>query len=211
MRRERQGKEVWLTTRAAGPRSKGEFIIQCGFRRFVGSPLFSAHSIRANKHKLERFLHPGRICVATMYAPACYTPAPTLFLQHGGPSAEATGERQSLPPLVASGSVLGCDADRVIVKKIVLTGYPFRVHKRKAVIRWMFFNPDDVRWFKPIELHTKMGRVGHILEPLGTHGYYKAIFDGPLQPHDTVCMNLYKRVFPTWGRFRFTSDGERGG
>jgi len=44
----------------------------------------------------------------------------------------------------------------------------------------MFFNPDDVRWFKPLELWTKSGRRGRITEPLGTHGAFKARFDGPI-------------------------------
>jgi pre-rRNA-processing protein TSR1 len=78
------------------------------------------------------------------------------------------------------------DALRVIVKRIVLAGYPFRVHKRKAVIRYMFFNPSDVRWFKPVELCTKQGLRGHIKEPLGTHGYMKCTFSEPIDQSDTV-------------------------
>lgn len=27
----------------------------------------------------------------------------------------------------------------------------------------------------------------------------KARFDAPIKQHDTVCMALYKRVFPRWG------------
>lgn len=183
-------------------------IIQCGFRRYVGCPTYSDHSARSTKHKMEKFLHPHRICVASVYAPAQFAPAPlTLFaLEDGALSAPM----RPLPALVATGSLLSVDADRIALKKIVLTGHPFRVHKRKAVVRWMFFSPDDIHWFKPVELFTKMGRVGHITESLGTHGYMKCIFDGPLMPHDTVCMNLYKRAYPKWGRFRFTEelDGE---
>ena len=54
---------------------------------------------------------------------------------------------------VSHGSILGADADRIVVKRIVLTGYPTRVHKRHAVVKYMFYNPDDVKVIHDHEMH----------------------------------------------------------
>lgn len=42
---------------------------------------------------------------------------------------------------VASGSLLSVDPDRILLKRIILTGHPFKVHKSGAVIKRMFYNP----------------------------------------------------------------------
>ncbi len=66
----------------------------------------------------------------------------------------------------------------------------------------MFFNREDVEWFKALQLWTKRGRSGFIKESLGTHGYFKATFDGKINPQDSVGVSLYKRMWPrnarTW-------------
>jgi pre-rRNA-processing protein TSR1 len=177
-------------------RGKAPLVLHAGFRRFAAQPIYSEDNRRSTKHKLERFVQPGRQVVATVYAPATYGPCPLLAFLPGGEAVQAAPSLAGLP--VASGALLSVDADRIILKRITLTGAPVRCHKKKAVVRWMFFSPEDVRWFKPVELHTKFGRKGHIREPLGTHGYMKCYFDGTMMQHDTVCMSLYKRAFPKW-------------
>jgi len=51
------------------------------------------------------------------------------------------GKREFL----AHGSMLGADADRIVLKRIILTGFPTRVHKRHATVKYMFYNPEDVK------------------------------------------------------------------
>jgi pre-rRNA-processing protein TSR1 len=70
------------------------------------------------------------------------------------------------------------------------------VNKRVVTVRFMFFNREDIMWFKPIELRTKQGLRGHIKEPLGTHGHMKCVFEGQMTQSDPVMLHLYKRVFP---------------
>ncbi|XP_078536258.1 pre-rRNA-processing protein TSR1 homolog [Lissotriton helveticus] len=169
-------------------KSKEELIFHCGFRRFRASPLYSQHTT-ANKHKCERFLPSETTVVVTVYAPITFPPASVLLFKQ---------RSNGMQDLMATGSLLSVDPDRILVKRIVLSGHPFKILKRTAVVRFMFFNREDVLWFKPVELRTKWGRRGHIKEALGTHGHMKCHFDGQLKSQDTVLMNLYKRVFPKW-------------
>ncbi|KAM9318836.1 pre-rRNA-processing protein TSR1 homolog [Pholidichthys leucotaenia] len=169
-------------------RSKEELVFHCGFRRFRASPIFSQHT-SADKHKMERFLRPDTPTVVSVYAPITFPPAGVLLFKQ---------RDDGIQDLVAAGSLLSCDPQRVVLKRIVLSGHPFKINKRSAVARYMFFNRDDIMWFKPVELRTKWGRRGHIKEALGTHGHMKCVFDNQLRSQDTVLMNLYKRVYPRW-------------
>jgi pre-rRNA-processing protein TSR1 len=44
------------------------------------------------------------------------------------------------PHLVAMGSFMSADPTRIVAKRIILTGHPFKVHRKTATVRYMFFN-----------------------------------------------------------------------
>lgn len=174
-------------------KSKDEVVMHAGFRRFSARPIYSEiprKSSTNKKYKFMRFLHQEITACASFYAPVVFPPCRLLM--------SVQPEGAITPELAAAGSIVSVDPKQLIIKRIILTGYPFRTQKNKAVVRFMFFNPPDIRWFKPVELSTKKGLRGHIKESLGTHGYMKCRFSAHIKQDDTVCMNLYKRVYPKW-------------
>ncbi|KAM0012992.1 putative ribosome biogenesis protein Bms1/Tsr1 [Helianthus debilis subsp. tardiflorus] len=176
-------------------KAKEELIFHVGFRQFITRPTFASDNFNSDKHKMERFLHAGRFSVASVYVPISFPPLPLIVMKSRGDSLA--------PTLAAVGSLKCIDPDKIILSKIILTGYPQRVSKSKAAVRYMFHNPEDVKWFKPVEVWTKLGRRGRIKEPVGTHGAMKCILNGVLQQNDTVCMSLFKRAYPKWPQHWF--------
>ncbi|GIX64152.1 pre-rRNA-processing protein TSR1 homolog [Babesia caballi] len=169
--------------------SKRDVLLYCGFRRFPAKPTYS-QDVAAERGRFgtfSRFVHKGHTTTASIYGMALLPNTPVVGLDAADPSIMLYG-----------GMVTGAEPSRIILKRIVLTGYPFRVHKRLAVVRYMFFNPRDIKYFKPAQLHTKRGLRGAIKEPLGTHGYMKCIFNDSIRQDDIVCLALFKRVYPKW-------------
>lgn len=194
-------------------RSKEELILQFGPRRLVINPLFSAAGNTPNNvHKFDRYLHPGRTAVATFMGPVCWGSVPCLFFKPTNPEASSgdaiedltnslslSKHQKSQQPsieLIATGTTLPPSTSRIVAKRIILTGHPYKIHKKLVTVRYMFFNDSDVRYFSALQLWTKRGRSGYIKEPLGTHGYFKATFDGRVNPLDSIGVSLYKRVWP---------------
>jgi len=181
--------------------SKETLWVVCGFRKWKARPLFSMNNLNSDKHKSERFLQggTGHFTVASCYGPATYSPSPfLLFRETCNNNLQIDGDisSSSSMQLVGHGSIGSIDVDRIVLKRVILTGYPARVHKRTAIIKHMFEKPEDVLWFKPAPLVTKLGLEGHIQGPVGDHGLFRVHFGRALKGHDTVCLHLYKRVYP---------------
>lgn len=129
--------------------SKQEVEVHCGFRKMTIRPVFSLETTpggnagSGEKLKYLRFLRHDVSVIASTYSPIVFAPCKILMF--------TKNENGSLVTL-ATGHVLPPNPLAVILKRIILTGYPLKVHKKRAVIRYMFFNPKDVKYFKPVEL-----------------------------------------------------------
>ena len=91
-------------------KSKDSLVFMSGFRTFRANPIFSESNLNCDKHKFERFLHPDRFSVATVYSQITYLPSPVLVFKE----MEGGGLVQ-----VAFGNLMSVDPDRIILKKIV--------------------------------------------------------------------------------------------
>ncbi|CAI7789593.1 unnamed protein product, partial [Closterium sp. NIES-53] len=192
-------------------KSKQRLLFHCGLRRFYSwwvRPTFSTDDINLDKHKFERFLHPGRFAVASIFAPTLFPPLPLLVFadpsaanQHAGDGVgggsvggsvvggSVVGEGEELQ-LAATGALRGPDPDRIILKKIVLSGYPVSVMKRKAVVRYMFHQPEDGRWF---QCHVRWFQVSAMSDGSGS----------------VPCQMVPCQSHVGWDQVSATSDGSR--
>lgn len=203
-----------LSSAAEQPiKSKEEVIIQIGPRRLTAHPVFSAAGVTANDvHKFNRFLHAGQSAFTSFIGPLTWGSVPTLIFQRvplsddvaqsgtDGMEDPKPGNSFSTIRLIGTATTAPPSQSRVIAKRLILTGHPYKIHKKVVTVRYMFFNREDVAWFAALPLWTKRGRQGFIKEPLGTHGYFKATFDGRIYPMDAVGVSLYKRVWPRTSR-----------
>jgi pre-rRNA-processing protein TSR1 len=190
-------------------KAKEQLVVQCGARRMVVNPIFSsADNTPNNVHKYDRYLHPGRSAIASWIGPMTWGSVPILVFKNKQTEAEDGDEEMDTADakeepialdqleLIGTGTVVAPDQKRVVAKRAILTGHPYKIHKRVVTIRYMFFNAEDIQWFKALQLWTRRGRSGYFKESLGTHGYFKATFDAKINPQDSVGVSLYKRVFP---------------
>lgn len=182
-------------------KSKTPMLAHVGFRKFYVSPIFSDIS-SGDRSKFARFFHEGdKFRMASFFGPISYNPCPLLLFQV--PSLEEQAEGNPLR-LACYGGALPPNPDTLLLKRAVLTGRVAVIHKKQIVVKYMFFNDEDIKWFQPVDLYTKFGRRGKITKAVGTHGLFKAVLNDQIMQHDMVCMDLYKRVFPKWTTVAFS-------
>jgi pre-rRNA-processing protein TSR1 len=115
-------------------RSKTEMIVQCGPRRMVINPLFSqAGNTPNNVHKFDRYLHPGHSAIASFIGPLTWGNVPLLYFERT--TTQTDPEDLTATPttslrLIGTGTSLPPSTNRIIAKRVILTGHPYKINKR---------------------------------------------------------------------------------
>jgi ribosome biogenesis protein BMS1 len=145
-------------------------VFSLGWRRFQSMPIYHLddHSIR---NRMLKYTPEHMHCHATFYGPVS---APnTGFCAFNSLSSEVPGFRVS-----ATGVVLDIDRSTKIVKKLKLTGAPYKIFKNTAFIKDMFNSALEVAKFEGANVRTVSGIRGQVKKALGKpDGAYRATFE----------------------------------
>ncbi|KAL0960817.1 hypothetical protein HGRIS_005836 [Hohenbuehelia grisea] len=164
-------------------------IFSLGWRRFQSIPIYSLddHSIRM---RMLKYTPEHMHCYATFYGPASLPN--TGFCAFNRLGNDTPGFRIS-----ATGVVLDLDRSVKIVKKIKLTGVPYKIFKNTAFIKDMFSSALEIAKFEGANIRTVSGIRGQVKKALPKpEGTFRATFEDKILLSDIVFLRAWYSVEP---------------
>ncbi|KAI8986242.1 hypothetical protein BD414DRAFT_488090 [Trametes punicea] len=164
-------------------------IFSLGWRRFQTVPIYSLddHSIRM---RMLKYTPEHMHCYATFYGPAAIPN--TGFCAFNALGRDTPGFRVS-----ATGVVLDIDRSTRIVKKLKLTGVPFKIFKNTAFIKDMFSSALEVAKFEGANIRTVSGIRGQVKKALPKpDGAFRAAFEDKILMSDIVFLRAWYSIQP---------------
>ncbi|KAH8681034.1 putative ribosome biogenesis protein [Xylariales sp. PMI_506] len=170
-------------------KSNDPLIFSLGWRRFQTMPLYSTSDSRT-RNRLLKYTPEHTHCFGTIYGPLI---APnTGFVCFNSFSPSNPGFR-----IAATGTVLSVDESTEIVKKLKLTGVPYKVFKNTAFIKDMFTSALEIAKFEGASIKTVSGIRGQIKRALSKpEGHFRATFEDKILMSDIVFLRAWYPIKP---------------
>lgn len=164
-------------------------IFSLGWRRFQTMPIYSISDSRT-RNRMLKYTPEHMHCFGTFYGPLV---APnTGFCCVQSLSNKNPGFR-----IAATGVVLNVDESTEIVKKLKLTGHPYKIFRNTAFIRDMFSSALEIAKFEGASIRTVSGVRGQIKRALSKpEGHYRATFEDKILMSDIVFLRAWYSVKP---------------
>ena len=164
-------------------------IFSLGWRRFQTLPIYSISDSRT-RNRMLKYTPEHMHCFGTFYGPLI---APnTGFCCVQSFSNKIPGFR-----IAATGVVLNVDESTEIVKKLKLTGHPYKIFRNTAFIKDMFSTSLEIAKFEGASIRTVSGIRGQIKRALSKpEGHYRATFEDKVLMSDIVFLRAWYPVKP---------------
>lgn len=164
-------------------------IFSLGWRRFQTLPIYSISDSRT-RNRMLKYTPEHMHCFGTFYGPLV---APnTGFCCVQSFSNSNPGFR-----IAATGVVLNVDESTEIVKKLKLTGHPYKIFRNTTFIRDMFSSAIEIAKFEGASIKTVSGIRGQIKRALSKpEGHFRATFEDKILMSDIVFLRAWYPVKP---------------
>ncbi|KAI9798478.1 MAG: Glycoside hydrolase 2 (Mannanase, beta-galactosidase) [Piccolia ochrophora] len=164
-------------------------IFSLGWRRFQTLPIYSISDSRT-RNRMLKYTPEHMHCFATFYGPLI---APNT----GFSCVQSFSNSNPNFRIAATGVVLNVDEGTEIVKKLKLTGVPYKIFRNTAFIRDMFSSALEIAKFEGASVRTVSGVRGQIKRALSKpEGHFRATFEDKVLMSDIVFLRAWYPIRP---------------
>ena len=161
-------------------------LCSMGWRRYQTMPIYSLEDRGQKRNRFLKYSPEHMHCLMTFWGPLVPPKSGAVFLKNWQ---HIAGYRIS-----ATGLVLETGTEFSIVKKLKLTGEPYKIFKNTAFIKNMFTSDLEVNKALHSKLQTVSGIRGEIKKAEGTEGHFRATFEDRLLMSDLALLKAWVDV-----------------